>query len=247
MNRRKFLIGAGSLAAGSAAAMGTGAFSSTAAGRSVSVSVAGDQNAYLSIVPGDSPHAYTEGGELVLDFDGSEVSGEGLNTNAFIKFNDLFEIQNNSGNKIALWLDDGAKNAPDVNNGYDADFIQQLSGTKLNQDWRFFWSFAREDQPAAYDPNGSDDLGNEFEYGLDDNGVLAPTNVSAGPQGIFNRAGKHPAVLESGDNLSINFQINTKASADGNPQAPDPSEITDVGGEIVLNGYSKEFAQDLQS
>ncbi|WP_143103858.1 hypothetical protein [Halorubrum sodomense] len=247
-NRRKFLAGLGALASGSAAAVGTGAFTSTAAGREVSVNVAGDQSAYLGLEAGDSDHAYTENGELKLAFDGSQVSGAGVNTNAFIKFNDLFTIRNNSSEKITVWLDQGGSGAPDIGNGADANFLSNVQSNSTGgsiPEYVFFWSFARDDQPPSYDPFGTDGLGNNFETGLDDYSVLAPTNIDTDiNDSIFNRAGQHPAVLESGDSLTINFQINTKDQANIDI---DPSDLTNASGNVVLNGFSHDFAVDIQS
>jgi hypothetical protein len=69
----------GSLAAGGAAAMGTGAFTSaTLADRSVSVGVAEDDMGTIALNPGDNPDiTIAESGELELDLTGDE--GEGVN------------------------------------------------------------------------------------------------------------------------------------------------------------------------
>jgi len=247
-NRRKFLAGLGALASGSAAAVGTGAFTSTAAGREVAVNVAGDQSAYLGLEAGDSDHAYTENGELKLAFDGSQVDGAGVNTNAFIKFNDLFTVRNNSSETVTVWLDQGGSNAPDINNGANANFLSNVQSNSAGgsiPEYVFFWSFARDDQPPEYDPFGTDDLGNNFETGLDDYSVLAPTNINTDiNNSIFNRVGKHPAVLAPGDDLTINFQINTQ---DQPSIDVDPSDLTNASGNVVLNGFSHDFAVDLQS
>jgi hypothetical protein len=250
-NRRKFLAGLGALASGSAAAVGTGAFTSTAAGREVSVNVAGDQSAYLGLEAGDSDHAYTENGELKLAFDGSQVSGAGVNTNSFIKFNDLFTIRNNSSETVTIWLDQGGSDAPSINNGASANFLSNVQSNASGGDipeYVFFWSFARDDQPPEYTPRingGADDLGNPFENGLDDYTVLAPTNIDTDRnESIFNRVGKHPAVLGPGDDLTINFQINTQDQPSINV---DPSDLTNASGNVVLNAFSHNFAVDLQS
>ncbi|HKL28377.1 MAG TPA: hypothetical protein VJ898_03820, partial [Natrialbaceae archaeon] len=57
MDRRKFLVGMGSLAAGGAAVMGTGAFNSTDIRREVSVNVADDNQAYVSFDPTSGQHS----------------------------------------------------------------------------------------------------------------------------------------------------------------------------------------------
>jgi len=76
MQRRNFVLGLGALSAGSAAAVGTGAFSSVFAERDVSVEVADDSEAYLTL---QSESEYAEAnadGVLELDFS-EEVSGGG--------------------------------------------------------------------------------------------------------------------------------------------------------------------------
>jgi hypothetical protein len=97
MRRRKYLIGMGSLAAGGAAAVGTGAFTSVSAERTVSVAVAGDSNAYLSLQPTDE-RASLNNGELELAFDESNAGALGLNPNSRSAFTDLFKIQNQGDN-----------------------------------------------------------------------------------------------------------------------------------------------------
>ena len=69
MERRKFLIGAGSLAAGGAAAMGSGAFTTSSAERTVDVNVAADTNGFVEITALDDKYASGTGdGQLELDF-----------------------------------------------------------------------------------------------------------------------------------------------------------------------------------
>ncbi|MFB6082659.1 MAG: DUF1102 domain-containing protein [Halorientalis sp.] len=107
MERRKFLIGAGSLAAGSAAAVGTGAFTSVSAERSVSVAVATDKNAYLGLEPTDQ-RASLNNGQLKLDFSSSDVKGatnaEGLNPNSRTTFLDLFEVVNRGEDPVYVGI-----------------------------------------------------------------------------------------------------------------------------------------------
>lgn len=117
MDRRKFLIGAGSLAAGSAAAVGTGAFTQVNADRTLSIDVAGDASAFLSISKAkDSndnvyPNAkeYVEiddNGEVSLDFtqveDTEDASASGINRNAKSIFDNLLDITNNGTQKVVL-------------------------------------------------------------------------------------------------------------------------------------------------
>jgi hypothetical protein len=88
MDRRKFLIGLGSLAATGAAAMGTSAFTSVSAQRSVSVTLADDSNAFLGLEAGDSGLVTNAGGTLELNIDGTNASGSGANMNAVTTIGD---------------------------------------------------------------------------------------------------------------------------------------------------------------
>lgn len=76
MERRKFIIGASTLATGGAAAFGTGAFSSAEAERSVSVEVADDADAYLAI-EATSQYADDSGQAIELDFGSVVEDGDG--------------------------------------------------------------------------------------------------------------------------------------------------------------------------
>ncbi|MFC7096469.1 hypothetical protein [Halobaculum marinum] len=102
MQRRKFLAGVGSLAAGTAAAMGTGAFSIVSASRSLNVNVAGDRQAYLGLDPSISQYAsINSSGQMELEFDGSNgQNGAGLNDEANSLFQNVFKITNNGSDSI---------------------------------------------------------------------------------------------------------------------------------------------------
>ena len=72
----------GSLAAGSSAAMGTGAFSSVSANRSVDVAVAADSNAFLALEDGDSDFVTYDDSVLEINLDGKIGEGDGINDEA---------------------------------------------------------------------------------------------------------------------------------------------------------------------
>jgi len=119
MNRRKFLIGAGSLAAGSAAAMGTGAFTSVQANRNLSIQTAGDADAFLSIAKAEdgsgnkyaNAREYVEisNGQVSLDFtnadDTSGASASGINKNAKTVFDRLLDVTNNGSQSVDFWIE----------------------------------------------------------------------------------------------------------------------------------------------
>jgi hypothetical protein len=100
MDRRKFLVGMGSLAAGGAAVMGTGAFTSVKADRSITVQTAGDASAYLKLEPQPSSpnaNAHVEtnpNGTIKINVADTSAGGSGVNKNAYTVIRDLIKITN---------------------------------------------------------------------------------------------------------------------------------------------------------
>jgi len=123
MQRRKFLIGLGSLAAGSAAVMGTGAVSSSEIDRTATGEIVGDANAYVRLVPygENSEFARTNGnGQLTLAFDDGgpnaplnnqgPSTGEGLNADSVTYFDGVFSISaNDDGDPFDVWIEDNTQ------------------------------------------------------------------------------------------------------------------------------------------
>jgi hypothetical protein len=105
MQRRKLLTAMGSLAAGGAAAMGTGAFTSVSANRSVEVQVADDASALLAIDDIDSsPNSeYVDVSGDSVSIDISTTNGVGLNNNATTKILDLLKITNQGTQSVYVW------------------------------------------------------------------------------------------------------------------------------------------------
>ena len=98
MERRKFMIGTGALAAGSAAALGSGAFSSVEAERGVTVEVADDNDAYLGLAAERNDIISDDGsdGQLTIDL-GSQTTAEGgvgFNRDAVTEIEGVFSITN---------------------------------------------------------------------------------------------------------------------------------------------------------
>jgi hypothetical protein len=115
MQRRKFVVGLGSLAAGGAATLGTGAFASVEATRTVGVNVTGDQSAYLGL-EATSPYAeYNNdtGNQLVLDFKGNDNGGSGLNPDSVTTFDGVFRMINNGPNDLDITIDKSGLANPD--------------------------------------------------------------------------------------------------------------------------------------
>jgi hypothetical protein len=116
MQRRKFIAGVGSLAAGAAAVTGTGAFTSVSADRSLTVAVTGDASAFLGISKAeeggsDTPNAqeYVEinNGKITLDFSNSNATGgsaSGVNKDAKTLFDNLLDITNNGTQTVNVFV-----------------------------------------------------------------------------------------------------------------------------------------------
>ena len=89
MERRKFVIGLGALAAGSSAAVGSGAFTQmTTTGRDMTVDVVNDDMASIALVPGaesDKVAYIDDHGDLTIDLG----AGDGINTNSHYLFGDV--------------------------------------------------------------------------------------------------------------------------------------------------------------
>lgn len=118
MKRRHVLGGIAVVATGSTAALGTGAFSSMQADRSVAVEVAGDDNGFIAIRkaadaesdPGANSEAYvdTSGHTVALDFSSgndAEDLGDGFNLNSVTRIHDLLEIQNQGTQSVFISVD----------------------------------------------------------------------------------------------------------------------------------------------
>ncbi|MFC7177142.1 hypothetical protein [Halosegnis marinus] len=148
MERRKFLIGAGSLAAGAAAATGTGAFTSVSANRTVSVNVTGDESALLGITANDAQSVGeyvggTDGGQLTIDLDEDENGdAEGLNQDAVTTIGDpddyeteyVFKIENQGTQPVFIQLSYDFTDASWADAGKDQSYLEFIGrGNELER------------------------------------------------------------------------------------------------------------------
>ncbi|WP_152421275.1 hypothetical protein [Natronococcus amylolyticus] len=126
MERRKFLIGAGSTAIGASALVGSGAFSSASVDRGMSVNFSGDAEAYLGL-EGTSQYADVEDNVLEIDFGETTTGGEGLNNQASMEFTDVFRIKNQGTNTVTAWIDLGEID-DQLDNGYVTSWVSSSWG-----------------------------------------------------------------------------------------------------------------------
>ena len=96
MKRRNVVLGLGGLIAGGGALIGTGAFDTVEAERTVSVETAGDADAFLGLedARGDGEYVEADNGTIQINLDGNTEGAEGLNQNADTTFRELVEVTN---------------------------------------------------------------------------------------------------------------------------------------------------------
>lgn len=112
VKRRTYLAAFGSAAAGAAGAIGSGASVAVWADRDASISIVSDSDGVLGITPGEENGQFVDdsGGAISIDFD--EMSAEGFNAEARSTVDDLFRIQNQSGDTQVVWIKDAEEGGP---------------------------------------------------------------------------------------------------------------------------------------
>lgn len=108
MNRRKFVIGIGSLAAGSAAVIGTGAFDSVEAERTVTAELADDADAYLALQSSSSHSEVGENGQVkIIDINGlsNDGGGVGVGGRSEYHFDGVFDVTNQGTDTVYFYVE----------------------------------------------------------------------------------------------------------------------------------------------
>jgi len=193
MQRRKFIAGVGSLAAGAAAVTGTGAFTSVQAERSVSVNVASDPNAYLGLNPIGDRASTDADGELKLDFSTSSTGSQGLNQNARTAFTDLFQIRNQGDNPVYVGV--GLK---------ESDVYETTSQSNSKPhlfDYNELSGFVYAEESGS-GPGLSFNGGNGNMH-IDSGGRV---DVSFGSNGVSDPA-SNPRILYAGESVNVDLSI----------------------------------------
>lgn len=133
MKRRRLLAGLGTLAAGSAAAVGTGAFTSAEASRTVNVNVASEDEAYLALSPTGGENATfvsqdsSTNNELSIDINdanGVAAGADGVGLDSVYEFDNLFQVENQGTQEVEFeigTLDDSSDFTPSTS-GLTAEF-----------------------------------------------------------------------------------------------------------------------------
>lgn len=114
MDRRKFLVGLGSVSVGGSALIGTGAFTRVEAQRRVKIQIAEDPDAYLGLdgCPESPNSSYTEideKGHLAIEMspeNPTDAGGYGINSDSLSWFHDVFQIRNQGKQEVCVWIED---------------------------------------------------------------------------------------------------------------------------------------------
>ena len=150
MDRRKFLIGAGSLAAGSAAAMGSGAFSAMSASRDANIDVVTDGNGLIALSPGAQAdgRVYEADDGLKIDFT-SDQGASGVNID--------------SRYQVGTWNSAGGDFGSDLSwDSRESDDLLELSPGGVT---------------PAFEIQNQDDTSHEMSVGYEANGPVGDASL----------------------------------------------------------------------
>lgn len=140
MERRKFIVGLGSLAAGTTVAVGSGAVSSQESPRAVDADVVNDTNGTIQFLLSAGSLENTEyaeiggDGQLSLHFDGTANGGNGLNPDSEYYFDNVFQIQNATQDDLKVDIDKSGLDHPNAFTFYAHQTNGSLIGSRTS-DW----------------------------------------------------------------------------------------------------------------
>ncbi|MXV60836.1 hypothetical protein GS429_01865 [Natronorubrum sp. JWXQ-INN-674] len=189
MERRKFLIGAGSTTIGASAIVGSGAFTSTEMDRVASIEVADDPDALLGLEPCDGPNGDyalleedTRGREKLeirIDPDNPNIIGEGVNPQSDTWICCIFTVKNQGTQPVEVGFNTG--------------------GGSLRSNARWLWSaddsVVDESNPRPAETQTDTPCGTVYRLGTPGQASL-PT-------------------IASGEDFTVNLRINTEDDFSG--------------------------------
>jgi uncharacterized cupredoxin-like copper-binding protein len=214
------MIGIGSLAAGSAAATGTGAFSAMSADRSANIDVVNDSAGLLSIVS-DTPSdvvRQNDNGEIVIDFTADDNAG-GINVNSryqvgeFSHFppgevdalqDEAFGGWGNPYDDAAFYIQNNDSTEKEVELTYNVE--GNIDGSQIY--------FQLQDE----DDKNSNDITDE---------ILIPN--------VAGRDNTAKATLSAGEKVGVSFQVDTGDGDPGFGSGTDGSTSEDLSGSMTVS------------
>jgi len=244
MQRRKFVIGAGALATGSAAAVGSGAFSAAQiSGRETDIAVSSDDSALIQLIPGYDDVGQTnssvtsnrvgyEDGQLFISFDDSGTngsgSGNGVNPNSVYQ---VGAIGGDGQSDLDSYVD-GVAPGPTVSDEIlygDANGANSGSGLTITDD------------PAFVIRNESDQ---DYDMTLSVDNVTTP-DTSKFTAAIVLRNGQQEGAFSAAQSLGDDPEGFTNFTLDSGNQVAaslivvtgdiDPGSANDFEGDLHLN------------
>ena len=190
MERRKFVIGAGALATGSAAAVGSGAFTSVQADRDITVDVADDDEAFLRLSehPSNPNAAYADVDEGTLAVDistdnpdqgdeyGDEFQGEGVNKEASTNILEIAVAKNQGTQNATVYVD------PEFRTSQDDGLVDFVATDLPGGGSASLTGAGENDDPEEWDGKRVLAPGESFDIGLfileDGNGLDVPETAT---------------------------------------------------------------------
>jgi len=244
MERRKFVIGLGALAAGSSAAVGTGAFTSAQMNRGGHIDVVNDSDGLIALLPGggeasdapplgeDTDHVFDEGGQLTIDLSSQDGNdGDGVNVNSKYQIGALFDRGDS--------LPTEAGNSPTTNSAFSI-VNQSDSPREIGLDFSFTGDGPDPDgsklilqarpgtDDTVDDGEATQDLVREVEL----NGNSQTGTIFYGPGAAD---GSRDDRLEASGRIGVSILVDTTGS--------DASSAEDLSGELEV--YVSDAALDL--
>jgi hypothetical protein len=206
MERRKFILGVGSLAAGGAAAMGTGAVSSVTADRDVRIVPAADADAYLGLATPNNSVGYAptndvgsltkqtgSSGVIKFSLNGNGTTpGEGVNGAALTEVFGLIGMQNQGTQELDVYVEKENTGA-----GANPDRVGVYVAKNTNTG-----------KPGHIDANNEiSGSGNAFSLGVGTNAVIS-LQIDTQSNGQSSSVTKHVAGGSFTDPGPITDQVN---------------------------------------
>jgi hypothetical protein len=238
VKRRKFVVGLGSLAAGGAAAMSTGAFTAAElSGREADIEVANDADGLIGLKAGDTEFVSNSDGELTIDLSSESNGGDGVNPNSTYQVGGLGGFDSNN---IDLVPGDPTTDpsvgdvAIDTETNIEAEYaFKVMNQTGSAKDIEIAYSANDEPFPSgtrlflvAYYPEGSGD--SEQEEGL---AVGDYTNDNEKAMSIiFDDDQQYSASIGSGKEFYVTLLVEVGDASDG----------TDLGGDMTVRAGSHD-------
>lgn len=242
MQRRKFLVGAGSLAVGSTAAIGTGAFSLQATGGS-SIDVVGESSALLGVVPNTDSEYIDDTDPVTIDLaTDTGNGGTGITEMSNVIIQPAFTLTNNADEKLYVEINNpfsnnnittsGSGSAP---KGIDVQFLATPS-TPVRDSTRYLGLIGRNSLPvnsglgAEFNDPGSNvafflqgpnhDLGNRSSLTTGSKGKAGYLEIDPGQS--FDVV-YHVAVRRPGEGTSLDTSFEIEVHNDSSLMSKDDS------------------------